>query len=207
MTIPDSGSGGLAGQEAGRGSRRAVWPLWELKKFNTSQLNQLKKLKKLPFGWDPLRTNFFNFFNWFDWEVLNFFNSQGVVQAMDWLSLRVRLATGLENGLKWLLGTLWELKKFNTSQLNQLKKLKKLPSGRDPPGTIFFNLFNWFSWEVLNFFNYEGVPAQLKKLKKIKKNKKIKKSRSQILAPAPLAIPNQWKTVISLKASLDFHKF
>ena len=92
---------------------------------------------------------------------------------MDWLSLRVRLATGLENGLKWLLGTLWELKKFNTSQLNQLKKLKKLPFGWDPPGTNFFNFFNWFSWEVLNFFNYEGVPAQLKKLKKLKTIKKI----------------------------------
>ena len=103
MTIPDSGSGGLAGQEAGRGSRQAVWPLWELKKFNTSQLNQLKKLKKLTYGRDPPGTNFFNFFNWFGWEVLNFFNSQGGVQAMDWLSLRVRMATCLENGLDWLL--------------------------------------------------------------------------------------------------------
>ena len=61
MTIPDPGSGGLAGQVAGRGSRRAVWPLWELKKFNTSQLNQLKKLKKMPYGRDPPGP-FFNFF-------------------------------------------------------------------------------------------------------------------------------------------------
>ena len=94
---------------------------------------------------------------------------------MDWLSLRVRLATCLGDGLDWLFGTPWELKKFNTSQLNQLKKFKKSPSGRDPSRTNFFNFFNWFSWEVFNFFNSEGVPAELKKIKKFKKNKKIKK--------------------------------
>ena len=92
---------------------------------------------------------------------------------MDWLSWRVRLATCLGNGLDWLLGTLWELKKFNISQLNQLKKLNKLTSGRDPPRTNVFKLFNWFSWEVLIFFNSEGVPAQLNKLNKLKKLKKM----------------------------------
>ena len=46
-----------------------------------------------------------------------------------------------------------ELKKINTSQQNQLKKLKKLALEGSRPKCNFFIFFNWFSWEVLNFFN------------------------------------------------------
>ena len=58
-----------------------------------------------------------------------------------------------------------ELKKFNTSQPNQLKQLKKLVLGGFRPDGNFFNFFNWFSWEVFNFSNSQrGQTARLEPL-------------------------------------------
>ena len=62
MTIPDPGSGGSgwpAGQETGRVSRQAVWPLSEFKKNEYLSAKSIKKIKKIDIQAVPLWDHFF----------------------------------------------------------------------------------------------------------------------------------------------------